>query len=210
AAPLTIDGRSFDTVTVSNDFDEPRPTAADGLWLVPLRTPLAASGFTPHSLTLMREHFRAAGLVPMQGGAVSAKVAEEARDTAIEPGAALTVALVTGDFDLSGIGTVTHVEGKRVYGWGHPFFGSGSCEFPLMTGYVHTIYPRQSLSFKMGSPIKTVGTINADVSTCIAGWLERTPDMMPVAMTVLREPAGQSRTFNVKVVRQRAMLGTLV
>ena len=52
-----------------------------------------------------------------------------------------------------------------------------------MTGYVHTIYPRLSLSFKMGSPLRTVGTISADVSTCIAGWLDRQPDMLPVSMT---------------------------
>ena len=80
---------------------------------------------------------------------------------------------------MSAIGTVTHIEGKRVYGWGHPFFGVGTCEFPLMTGYVHAIYPRQSISFKMGSPLRAVGTINADVSTCIAGWLDRDPDMLP-------------------------------
>ena len=88
--------------------------------------------------------------------------------------------LITGDFDLSGIGTVTHIEGNRVYGWGHPFMSLGGCEFPLMTGYIHTIYPRQTVSFKMGSPLKAVGVINADVSTCIAGWLGRKPDMLPV------------------------------
>jgi hypothetical protein len=119
------------------------------------------------------------------------------------------VALVMGDFDLSGIGTVTHVEGKRVYGWGHPFFGSGNCEFPLMTGYVHAIYPRQSLSFKMGSPIKTVGVINADVSTCIAGWLDRKPSLLPIKMTLAREP-GSEKTFNVEIVRQPKMLAPLV
>jgi len=47
-----------------------------------------------------------------------------------------------GDFDLSGIGTVTHVEGNRVYGFGHPMFSLGACEFPMMTGYIHTVYPR--------------------------------------------------------------------
>jgi hypothetical protein len=145
----------------------------------------------------------------MQGGGVSSKIIQGERDVQMLPGGALTVALVLGDFDLSGIGTVTHVEGKRVYGWGHPFFGLGSCEFPLMTGYVHTIYPRVSLSFKMGSPIKTVGIINADVSTCIAGWLDRQPDMMPVRMTVVRSPE-QSKTFNVQVVRQRSMIAPLV
>ncbi len=39
------------------------------------------------------------------------------------PGSPLSIAMVTGDFDLSGIGTVTHVEGDRVYGFGHPMLG---------------------------------------------------------------------------------------
>jgi hypothetical protein len=207
--PLTIDGKEYDTVTVSDDYDNPQPTAADGLWLQPLRTPLAASGFTVHSLKILGNQFKQTGMVPMQGGAASSKIIQAERDVQILPGGALTVALVLGDFDLSGIGTVTHVEGKRVYGWGHPFFGLGSCEFPLMTGYVHTIYPRLSLSFKMGSPIRTVGVINADVSTCIAGWLDRQPDMMPVRMTVSRGPE-ESKTFNVQVVRQRSMIAPLV
>jgi hypothetical protein len=208
--PVRIGSQQFDMVTVSQDFDEPQATAADGLWMVPLRTPLAAGGFTQHSLGLLRERLRSTGMVPMIGGSVSAKVAEHEKNVAIEPGAALSVALVTGDFDISGIGTVTHVEGKRVYGWGHPFFGAGTCEFPLMTGYVHTIYPRQSVSFKMGSPLRTVGVINADVSTCIAGWLDREPDMLPVRMTVSRDPGCESKTFQVKVARQRAMLSSLV
>lgn len=207
--PLRIEGKDYDTVTVSEDYDNPQPAAADGLWLTPLRTPLAASGFTAHSLKILGNQLKQSGMVPMQGGAVSSKIIQAERDVQMLPGGALSVALVLGDFDLSGIGTVTHVEGKRVYGWGHPFFGLGSCEFPLMTGYVHTIYPRVSLSFKMGSPIKTVGIINADVSTCIAGWLDRQPDMMPVRMTVIRSPE-QSKTFNVQVVRQRSMIAPLV
>jgi hypothetical protein len=208
--PIKVDGKTYKTVTVSNDFEDPQPTAADGLWLVPLRTPLAATGFTAHSLSMMRDSFRATGMVPMQGGGVSAKVAAAERDTPLLPGGALTVALVLGDFDLSGIGTVTHIDGKRVYGWGHPFFGSGTCEFPLMTGYVHTIYPRQSISFKLGSPLRTVGVINADVSTCIAGWLDRKPNLLPIKMTVLREPNSEPKTFHVKVVRQPRMLAPLV
>jgi hypothetical protein len=210
ARPLTIDGKVFDTVTVSSGADDPRPTAADGLWLMPLRTPLAASGFTPHALELLRDGIQGTGLVPMQGGGISAKVAADVKDTIIEPGGALTVALVLGDFDLSGVGTVTHVEGKRVYGWGHPFFGAGTCDFPLMTGYIHTIYPRYNVSFKLGSPIKTVGVINADVSTCIAGWLDRTPDLVPMSMTLTREFGSKPKTFHVQVVRQPKLLAPLV
>ena len=57
----------------------------------------------------------------------------------LKPGSPLSIAMVMGDFDLSGIGTVTHVEGDRVYGFGHPMFGLGSCEMPMMTGYIHTV-----------------------------------------------------------------------
>ena len=116
------------------------------------------------------------------------------------------LAMITGDFDLSGIGTVTYIDGDRVYGWGHPFMGLGACEFPLMTGYIHTIYPRQTVSFKMGSPLRTVGVVNADVSTCIAGWLDRKPDMLPVRMTVSLGDEEAARTYNVQTVRQPSLL----
>jgi len=79
-----------------------------------------------------------------------------------------------------------------------------------MTGYVHTIMPLQSVSFKMGSPLKTVGVINADVSTCIAGWLDRKPDMLPVSIHVKREGAAKGRTFNVEVIRFKDLMGGLV
>jgi hypothetical protein len=208
AKPVTIDGKDFDAVTVAQDFNAPE--SKDGLWLTPLRTPLAATGFTPHSLKMLHEKCSSWGMVPMQGGGATAKIAQEEKDTPLEVGGPLAIAMITGDFDLSGIGTVTHIEGTRVYGWGHPFMGLGSCEFPLMTGYIHTIYPRQTVSFKMGSPLKTVGVINADVSTCIAGWTERKPDMMPLRMTVSLGEKGPPKTFNVQIVRQRSLLSTLV
>jgi hypothetical protein len=208
--PVEVDGLRFDTVTVSQDYAAPEPTSADGLWMVPLRTPLSATGFTPHSLSVLQERLKGTGLVPMVGGGATAKVAAKEKDVPLEPGGALAVAMIRGDFDLSGIGTVTHIEGNRVYGWGHPFMSMGTCDLPLMTGYIHTIYPRQSISFKMGSPLQTVGVINADVSTCIAGWLGRKPDMLPMRMTVSRELVGETKTFNVEVVRQPNLMGALL
>jgi hypothetical protein len=207
--PLTIDGQRFDAITVAQTFNDPSPAAAGGLWLVPLRTPLAVSGFTPACLRLLGDALKSTGAVPVQGGAAAADIAEEAKCATLEPGGPLTVALMTGDFDLSGIGTVTHIEGDRVYGWGHPYMGLGGCSFPMMTGFVHTIYPRQTVSFKIGSPLRTVGVIDADVSTCIAGRLGRTPDLMPLTMTVRRGDES-ARTFRVEVVRQRSLLPQLV
>ncbi len=209
-SPVTIGNKKYNSVTVSNSFAAPQPASVDGLWLTPLRTPLMASGFSAHSLSLLGEQLKNTGLVPMQGGGVSGRIARREENTRLQPGGALSVALILGDFDLSGIGTVTHIEGNRVYGWGHPFMSLGHCEIPMMTGYVHTIYPRQNLSFKMGSPLKTVGVINSDVSTCIAGWLGKEPDMLPVRMKVTREDPSRSKIFNIQVVRQQELLSNLV
>jgi hypothetical protein len=210
ATPVRAGGLCFDTVTVSETNENVQPTAADGLWMMPLKMPLVATGFSENSLHLLEERLGNSGLMPMQGGGATARVAEQEKNTPLEPGSPLAISIITGDFDLSGIGTVTRIEGDRVYGWGHPFYSLGHCEFPLMTGYIHAVYPRQSISFKMGSPLKSVGVINADVSTCIAGWLGRQADMLPVRMTVEREADNESKTFNVQIARQRSLLAALV
>ncbi len=208
--PLRIDGKAFDSAVVSETFDAPeaarggRPVAhaaADAAGRLRLQRPQPR---TP------ARRCAGSGLTPVQGGAASAKVADEAKDAVLEPGGPLALAMITGDFDLSGIGTVTCIDGDRVYGWGHPFMGLGACEFPLMTGYIHTIYPRQTVSFKMGSPLKTVGVVNADVSTCVAGWLGRKPDMLPLRMTVSLGDKEAARTYNVQTVRQRSLVSNLV
>lgn len=209
AAPVKVGGVEYDAVSVAQSFADV-PTTDTEFVLRPLRTPLSATGFSANALRHFHDRLgKSLGLVPMQGGGVQGKVAADVKDIPLEPGGSLALSLVLGDFDLSGIGTVTHIEGQRVYGWGHSFQSLGACEFPLMTGYVHTIFPRQTVSFKMGSPLKQVGVINADVSTGIAGWLGREVEMMPMKVSVAlgKNPM---RTFNVRVVRQRQMLPNLV
>jgi hypothetical protein len=208
--PILLDGREYETVTISDDHRAPRPTSADGLWMIPLKTPLMTTGMSPRSLAALRDQLEPFGLVPVQGGGVSSSIPEDERNSPLQVGGGLSVAMITGDFDMSAIGTVTHIEGKRVYGFGHPMLGLGACELPMMTGYTHTIFPRLTLSFKMGSPIRSVGVISADTSTGIAGWLDRAPDMLPLTATLVRQPEGKPQTFNVKIARIRTMMGPLL
>ena len=63
-------------------------------------------------------------------------------------------------------------------------FSLGACELPMMTGYIHTVYPRASVSMKMGSPLKVVGVIDTDVSTSVAGRIGAEPDMLPLTVKV--------------------------
>jgi hypothetical protein len=176
----------------------------------PIATPLAASGFSPRALAFLETQFRPIGMAPMAGGGASPAVLEEEGNKPLVPGSPLSIAMVTGDFDLSGIGTVTHVEGDRVYGFGHPMMSLGECEFPMMNGYIHTVYPRASVSMKMGSPLKTLGVIDTDVSTGVAGRVGRKPDMLPVEVRVKEGRYSDPHTYNVAMVREPNLMPALV
>jgi hypothetical protein len=178
--------------------------------MTPIVTPLAASGFSPRALGLLAERLRPIGMAPMAGGGAPERIIREMGDHPLVPGAPLSIGLVLGDFDLSGIGTVTHVEGSRVYGFGHPMMSLGACELPMMTGYIHTVYPRASVSMKMGSPLKIVGVIDTDVSTSVAGRLGSTPDMLPMSVRVKTGRYSDARTYRVRVVREPALMPSLI
>ncbi|WP_250846653.1 SpoIVB peptidase S55 domain-containing protein [Aquisphaera insulae] len=191
--------------------EAPLPLAGGGMaGMRPIVTPLAASGFSPRALAQLETSLRPLGMAPMAGGMAPDHVLREEKSCALKPGSPLSIAMVMGDFDLSGIGTVTHVEGGRVYGFGHPMFSLGSCEMPMMTGYIHTVYPRASVSMKMGSPLHVVGVIDADVSTCVAGRIGPEPDMLPVSVRVKTGRYADSRTYRVRIVREPTLLPNLL
>lgn len=178
--------------------------------MTPIVTPLAASGFSPRALAMLADQLRPIGMAPMSGGAASDRIIREEGDRPLVPGSPLSIGLVLGDFDLSGIGTVTHVEGDRVYGFGHPMMSLGACELPMMTGYIHTVYPRASVSMKMGSPLKIVGTIDTDVSTSVAGRVGATPDMLPMTVRVKTGRYADDHTYRVRIVREPSLLPSLI
>jgi len=207
SGPLAIDGLATEGLWSAG----PSPVAGGTLGgMRAIATPLAATGFSPRALAVLSERFLPLGLAPMAGGAAPERIIREEGNKPLVAGAPLSIAMVTGDFDLSGIGTVTHVEGDRVYGFGHPMFGLGTCEFPMMTGFIHTVYPRASVSMKMGSPLKVVGVVDTDVSTGVAGRIGPKPDMIPLTVRVKTGPFSEPHIYRVQMVREPNLLPNLV
>ncbi len=71
------------------------------------------------------------------------------------------MALASGDIDMGATGTVTHIDGDRVYAFGHPFYNLGPAAFPMTRAYVYTILPSLLTSFKISSMGDTIGTMHA-------------------------------------------------
>src|SRR5947208_11888808 len=120
----------------------------------------------------------------------------------LKPGDAVGVNFLTGDLALGATGTVTHIEGDRVYAFGHPMYNLGPTEFPMTRAYVYTVLPSLFSSMKLSSTGDIIGTVLQDRATAIAGKLGPGPRMMPVTVS-LESKRAPKRTFTFAVVNDQ-------
>ena len=120
--------------------------------------------------------FGAAGFTPVIGGAWGQGGAELKTLTGpLREGDAISVSLVGGDLEMGATGTITHIDGDRVYAFGHPFFGLGPSQFPMTRAYVSAMLPSLMSSFKISAMGDVIGTMQQDRATAIAGTLGKGP-----------------------------------
>lgn len=166
--------------------------------LAPIGAPLFIGGLAPRTFAQASELLRGYGLLPVQGGASAAGLADLGPE-AIVPGAAFGVQLARGDIDFTGIGTVTWREGDRMLGFGHPMFQFLEGEYPLVTAHIITVNPGYANSFKLGTAGREVGTISIDRAPAVGGVVgPQRARMVPVAVEVLLN--GVRRELNFEVV----------
>jgi len=136
------------------------------------------------------------------GGGVDSSGAE---DVQLAPGACLVVPLVTGDITAEAIGTVTEVQGDKVYGFGHSFLGYGPIDLPMATGKVHTVVSNVYRSFKLASALEIVGALTTDESTAVFGRIGAKAKMIPLTITVDRYNDPEKRVYNCQVANNRLL-----
>jgi hypothetical protein len=172
-----------------------------GTLLRPIATPLSFGGFEASVIDPIAEGFRDQGFVPVMAGSLQAPAA--ARTNApLRPGDPVGVALMSGDLELGATGTVTDVNGSRVYAFGHPFYNLGPTQFPMTRAYVHTLLPSLLSSMKIASTGEVIGTVQQDRFTTIAGTLGAGPQLIPIKLTLTSE-RGTKKTFNMAMVNDQ-------
>ena len=170
-----------------------------GTLLRPIATPLIMSGFEPEVADVLGSAFRDQGFLPTGGGAAGVHAGETPFDGPLKPGDAIGVRLVGGDLQFGGTGTVTQVDGNRVYAFGHPLYNLGPIEFPMTRAYVYTVLPSLASSTKIASTGEVIGTVVQDRATAILGRLGDGPRTIPVTLA-LESDRGPARTFHFDVV----------
>jgi SpoIVB peptidase S55 len=193
-----------------------------GVMLRPISTPLVMGGFEPATADLISSAFGAAGFTPVISGGSGAQSPEvQNMKGALREGDAVGVELLGGDLELGATGTITHIDGDKVYGFGHPFFNLGPAEFPLTRAYVYKMLPSLMASFKISALGEVIGTMQQDRATAIAGTLGKGPALIPMNVTLASDRGGDNatkRTFSYHLVNDQvftpllsyvAMLNTL-
>ncbi len=175
--------------------------------LADIRTPLSVSGFTAKTVTTFDDTMRRLGLIsqPLSANtSVAANGQKSPKAMNLQPGSMISVGLVTGDWNMTADGTVTYIDGKHIYAFGHRLLGLGPTEIPLAYSNVIACIPSTNSSFKLSSPQQWIGTIFSDHATAIAGELGRTARTIPVQIDVQSASTG-NHDYHVQIVNDRLL-----
>lgn len=196
-----------------------QPPEGQPLSLVPLSAPIVVSGLSANSMRILEKavgnspylHLASVGgagegASGLRKGLLSGKDA----DAQLKAGDAAGVSLMTGDIDISAIGTVTYVDDNgQVLMFGHPFNMAGEIDLPLQKAYVAYTYTSIERAFKVGFTLHPVGAAKQDRAAAVGGLLNATPDMVPFKITINDIDMGVTREFNVAVTRDPSWFDSL-
>jgi hypothetical protein len=177
--------------------------------LRPISTPISFSGFDARTIDPLVSAFRDLGFMPVLAGAAqlgsqssTASAPLGSSSAPLRPGDPIGVALMNGDLEVGATGTVTEVDGNRVYAFGHPFYGLGPTQFPMTRAHVITVLPSLSSSIKIASTGDVIGIVQQDRATTIAGTLGPGPSMIPISLT-LNSERGTRKKFSIGIVNDQ-------
>jgi hypothetical protein len=122
----------------------------------------------------------------------------------LRPGSAVSVAYASGDLVLSGIGTVSYVDGDRVWAFGHPFEAAGARSLLLQDAYVFGVVNEPNAAFTGGSYKLAVGghdlgTLTNDALSAVVGAVGTLPPTVPMHVVARDRDTGAERVLDVTV-----------
>jgi len=174
------------------------PSAA----LTPIKLIASHRGFEPSALSYLKPLF---ALSPVNSLKIRTNKAFGKSPKSLKPSkdllkitaaGAVSIPLITGDFEIASYGTVTHVDGDKIYLFGHPYFNLGAVDFPLHKAEVITLVPSFQTSFKLMTSRNMVGRVVQDRFSAVQGELGKLPYMIPMKVFL----KNMDRTFNLEMV----------
>lgn len=179
----------------------PRPSSD----LMPLATPLMASGYSEDSLEYLAKKMEEFNMVPY----ASAVTNGDDTPLPLEEGGAVAASFVTGDLKLGAIGTVTYIDGNRMLAFGHPFMSRGKTSYFMGNSYIFTVVPSHLIPFKLGSIGADIGIVDQDRGAAISGISGMLPHFTALHVQANDIDNGNQKKLDVRMVPEEALLPSL-
>ncbi|HEY0592641.1 MAG TPA: SpoIVB peptidase S55 domain-containing protein [Thermoanaerobaculia bacterium] len=193
---LLVDPAAADLEAMIASVSRPL-TAASGA--LPIATPSSFGNFAPETLDRFGRIFEAGGFLPVPAGSTGGGTSAATDPAPFAPGDSIGAVLLQGDFSVAATGTVTHVDGNRVWAFGHPFLDMGEIEFPMAKSEVVSVLPSLARSFKFSNSGEVVGAFRQDRAAGIMGMVGAAAQTIPVELTM--EGSRGTETYRVELAR---------
>ena len=183
---------------------------SEGRALKPLSIPLVFSGFSSYAFEQSRSFFSNLGFNPVMS-AFSGQSLETISppDLTLREGGPVAIQLVSGDLDMSAVGTVTYIDGSKVLAFGHPLYNLGAVDYAMTKAKVITVVPSLMSSFKLAVPDSLVGKFTQDRSSGLLGELGKIPRLVPVNIRIM-DSDGELKEYKIKVVNDKILTPVLL
>jgi hypothetical protein len=182
--PATQRAALFDR-DLTRGFVKPAAAISGEPRMIEIATPISFGGFSRATLDAFSPQLRALGLEPRQGVTSGSSIEPRMGNPAdLKPGSMISVQLMSGDLSVGADGTVTHIDGNRIYAFGHRFLDIGSTALPFARADVLTLLANTNTSFKLSTAREWMGTIYQDRNTAVAGELGKRAPLVPLTIKV--------------------------
>ncbi|HXE62553.1 MAG TPA: SpoIVB peptidase S55 domain-containing protein [Bryobacteraceae bacterium] len=204
--PMRLASLTDPASLLRNGLPKPAASASFGdTRMTEVATPISFSGFTSATIEKFAPELRALGLEPRQGISLGGSAIDRMGDPSkLQPGSMISVELMMGDFGVGADGTLTAIDGNKVYAFGHRFLSMGATDLPFTRSEVVTLLANVNTSFKISSARELMGVISQDRDTAVTGTLSTRANMTPLDITVTEEgkPTGE---YHMQIVNDRLL-----
>lgn len=173
----------------------------------PLAAPLSVGGLSPAVATLAR---RAAARAHRTLHAAPAAPRVGFAPQPLQPGSAMAVGLSSGDLTMSAVGTVSYVDGDRVWGFAHPLDSVGRRSLFLQDAYVYTVINNPleldvAASYKLAAPGHDLGTVSGDGISAVVGQVGALPARFPMRVIARDLDTGRRHVTDLSLADESAV-----
>jgi hypothetical protein len=146
--------------------------------LTPIKPVLTIAGFPSSSISMLDS-------LPFEFSVSQIALGGKTNEaTKLVPGGVCGVTLVSGDGNISAMGTITEIVGDTIFAFGHSAYATGSSILPLCGGKVLTYLPSYYQSFDFATPGDVIGKVVFDGSAGIKAVIGEVPPMIDCKISI--------------------------